>query len=938
MNSNARITRAVSCLLPLAFMHTGAAQTMDSNTTTEANADDEIYYLEAFQVDTTKDYGYLAVDSLAGGRVNTPLKLTPATVSSITSAFMQDLGLTDVRKALQWTANVVPETATAGKTGNAAFHDWAFNYRGSGAGQQGGPGPTRNYFSFYQNPDTYNVDRIEFLRGPNSLVFGLGTVGGTLTVYSKRPHLDDSLTTVTGRVNSNGGNRIELDTNQVLGEKAAIRVNTVADNFKGWSENDNGHFRAATVALQYKPFESTWITIEGEMATKHRTLFGYTLAEEVSGWDGVTASESWGAAPTGGTARTQAIQNAGAWGDWLSNFPVLIDGKIMHWAGGYASTNGMSDMWSNLNYQPVKGWYPDHVRKVGETTMQSTANVPVLPSSDWTYGNGLSDIRYRDLTISVDQRINDNMDLTLGGYYYKDNNTAQCYEGSGGAAIDINKQLPDGSVNPHFGEAFADFYLSKQTQKRSVAEMRAQLNYHFDADLGFTDLKQLFSASGAYKRQTISARQYLGLTIDTDTLTNVNDWSQYMVWAREYLSNPNAALKIPSSVYWEQNPAGYWYDFDDTFKLKDVAFFSNTRLFNDSLSILAGVRHDSYDEKLLEQRKDANQTDRLSKESDSGTTYSVGSVYYFHWLGAFVNYSENLQPPAAGTQSMLDGTRPGPERGKGLEYGLRISTEDHRYYASITRYVTKSTNHAVENPVNLRGIWSTVFNAHPELTRDSSLVDLAYSDTTALDVKGWEYEVTANPTDRIRIQASFAKPHTSIGDYYPNARKYVAQHMDEWLAYKASADTTEHANAIQTSIDGVQNTLNQTVAGAMQAGMVRYTANLFALYSFIDGDPLAGFSIGGGITKTGRSYAGVYEGEEYWGSNITTFSAVASYKTKILGKETRFALNVDNLLNNKDPIVTGYNYNYVDEKGVHIKDGYYMREPRTFTFTATVTF
>ena len=221
MNSNIRMKFCVGSLSLLAFAHTGFSQNTDSSTVNDS--EDDIYVMETFFVDATKDYGYVAVDSLAGGRVNTELKYTPSTVSSLTSAFIQDLSLNDVRDALQWTPNVVVEDHAAGKGfGGSAFHDWSFNYRSAGVGQQGGPGPKRNYFSFYQNPDTYNVDRIEVLRGPNSLVFGLGTVGGTLNVYTKRPHFDSTYATVSAQVDTNGGMRSTLDYNKPITDKIAI--------------------------------------------------------------------------------------------------------------------------------------------------------------------------------------------------------------------------------------------------------------------------------------------------------------------------------------------------------------------------------------------------------------------------------------------------------------------------------------------------------------------------------------------------------------------------------------------------------------------------------------------------------------------------------------------------------------------------------------------
>ncbi|HLP25782.1 MAG TPA: hypothetical protein VK477_08900, partial [Acidobacteriota bacterium] len=47
----------------------------------DPKTDDGVVQLETFVVNTDRDIGYVAVDSLAGGRTNTPIKLTPAAMS-----------------------------------------------------------------------------------------------------------------------------------------------------------------------------------------------------------------------------------------------------------------------------------------------------------------------------------------------------------------------------------------------------------------------------------------------------------------------------------------------------------------------------------------------------------------------------------------------------------------------------------------------------------------------------------------------------------------------------------------------------------------------------------------------------------------------------------------------------------------------------------------
>lgn len=945
------ITRMITLatVLTLGAQPALRAQTTASETTPPKTEKDDVYQLTPFVVNTDKDTGYVAVDSLAGGRTNTPIKFTPASMSAVTRTAIDDIGIQNVREALKWTPNVVPEDINAGKGfGGSAFHDWAFNYRGAGAGEQGGPGPTRNYFSFYQNQDTYNVERIEFLRGPNSIIFGLGTVGGQLSTYTKIPRTDRNHAKATLTVDNNKSNRLELDVNRRLSDTVAVRVNAVNDNNNGWRENDVNKTRAVDVAALWKISDSAQVRIEGEYAKIDRTLISSSIGDKVSGWDGVTASNTWGAAPTGGTSRTIPIQNAGAWGDWLNPFwvyvPSLPSGKqLMGWAGGYATTGSMVDAGQALNFVPYKGWLPTQIKLPWETSYSDTSKIPVRPSYDWTYGNGQSDIDYRNVTITYDQKLTENLDFTAAFYRYYDSQVAKDYEGTGGASIDINKQLPDGTANPNFGKAFADFFLSKQVQTRSVVEGRTQLNYHFDSQLFGSAWKQLFSVSASKKQLKQSARQYLGQVGNGTTISNPADWVQNMVWGRIYLDNPNQIMAIPEvvngrAVSYMPKADGYWFDFDDTFKLTDVAVMSQSSLFNDALTITVGARREDYDENLRELRRGANLTDNIVNESQSGNTYSAGAVYYLKGgLGVVANWSKNIQPPHAGSQPLLSGARPNPEEGKGLEYGLRYSTSDNKYYATLVRYDTKSRGHLVENPIGFRGIWQK-YNEAQNLATNSGNGNMAFSDTTSLNVQGYEFEITANPTKNLRLIASYGTQDTSKVDYYPDSRGYFAANLATWNAVvnNSALDSTKR-NTLRSEIASVENALAQATPGTKQDGQLKYTVAFFANYTF-SGQMLKGFEVGGGATYAAKPYAGILDNEVYYGDSRLTTNLSLQYHTKIMSVPTHFALYVDNVFDDQDPWVTSYHWGYTDSSGRHIKDGYILQAPRTFRLAARLEF
>jgi len=944
-----RFAPALSLTLCLPFALLAQTTPPTTPTTTTPEGEEETTLLSPFVVNTDKDNGYIAVDSLAGGRTNTPIKLTPASISSLTRTFIDDLAIQNVREALRWTPNVVATDQNAGKGfGGAAFQDWSFNFRSAGAGQQGGPGPTRNYFSFFQNPDTYNIERLEVLRGPNGLVFGLGTVGGTLSTYTKVPRFDKNATALTTILDTEGSLRFELDHNMRVSDKMAVRFNGLHDHNEGWRQGDVNKMDALDLAVLYKLGDQTSLRVEIEDAHKERTLISTTIADKSSGWDGVTASQTWGATPTGGNSRVDPIQNAGAWGDWLQPFyiytPSLGAKALLPWAGGFASTSTLSDKGVALPWQPKAGWYPAQIKLPWEATFSSTANIPVTPSRDWTYGHGVSETNYSNLSAFLDHRFSKNLDASVSFYRYYDDQFAKDYEGTGGAAVDINKQLPDGTANPNFGKQFADFFLSKQTQERSVTEFRGQVNYQFEATLFGAPWKQRFSAYAADKTTRISARQFLGQVGNGTTIGNPADWVFNMVWGRIYLDQPNQILNPPDvapngrQITYAPKADGFWFDFDEKFQSQEYAVLSHTQLLDDRLSILAGVRRDTYDRDVRELRKGPNLTDNIIAESDHGTSYSAGAVYYVtQWLGLFGNYSENILPPPAGSRAFINGDRPGPETGTGYDYGIRVSTDDGKYYASFSRYDTKSQNHLVENPIALRGVWQK-FNQVQGLNTDSGLGSLAYSDTTARDVTGWEFEVTANPLPNLRVQASYAIPDAEVVDFFPQSRAHFAENLAQWNAAvndatKSSSDRDE----LRAAIANAQNQLDQALPGGTQQGSVKSTASLFANYTFT-GEFLRGFSFGTGVSRTGKSFAGTFDGQEAWGSSVVTGSAVLAYEHKFGKINAHFALNIENLYNDRSPIITGYHWGYRDQNGGLVADQFYQQAPRTARLTARFQF
>src|SRR5687768_18424605 len=66
--------------------------------------------MSPFNVNTEKDVGYHAENTLAGSRLNARLKDTAGSVAVFTKEFMDDLMITDLNHLLEYTVNLEPDT------------------------------------------------------------------------------------------------------------------------------------------------------------------------------------------------------------------------------------------------------------------------------------------------------------------------------------------------------------------------------------------------------------------------------------------------------------------------------------------------------------------------------------------------------------------------------------------------------------------------------------------------------------------------------------------------------------------------------------------------------------------------------------------------------------------------------------------------------------
>jgi hypothetical protein len=222
--------------------------------------EDELVILTPFEVSATTDRGYQATETLAGTRIRTDLKDVGGGLSVYTKEFLKDIGATDNATLLQYTTNaeVAGTRGTYAGLGNGQTLNEDSNLRAPAGAQRvrglAAADTTRDFFVTDIPTDFYNVDRVDIQRGPNSILFGLGSPAGIVNASTRNADFGRNRGSVDARFGSYGTLRGNFDYNHVLIPKVlAIRIDGLAGNEKYQQEHAFQKDRRIYGAIRFDP-------------------------------------------------------------------------------------------------------------------------------------------------------------------------------------------------------------------------------------------------------------------------------------------------------------------------------------------------------------------------------------------------------------------------------------------------------------------------------------------------------------------------------------------------------------------------------------------------------------------------------------------------------------------------------------------------------------
>lgn len=806
---------------------------------------EEVKTLSVFTVTDSKDEGYRSTQTISGSRTVEQLRNTPNSISIFNRELITDL-----------MATTMPELSMYGLTGEINVNNGntiaTYVFRGIPSNF-----PLRDGLLWITPLDTYNIERVELLRGPNSFLFGEGAAGGSYNQLTKKA-LSYGFTKATFMAGSESFFRGELDINRPLHRKLDLRVNLAGQKSHGRPHFTHRDFHGITLALEYRPFKNTIIDMNVEWGNTDE------VRQQVMFGEAYSTSDLTGA----GTPLT-----------------VLT--------GGPTYVPALNTVYNTVGLR----------RTTGTNIIVSDERLVGREDNYWGPSSYFRNLQ-RSYHFEVQQRVGENLSLQASVATLHTVRDSMVPTGSGSASIyrDTAAVLPNGAPNPYYNELYTDFYF----RRRWFDEVRtnARVAAVYELKLPFTTQKLIATANynadtplGTFQSEFVTPGTpgFIGALVDANTVAayqaNFAVLRQNYFYRRAYLRDGD---KAQVTSFDNPNNRAFLYDIpaDGTagrqnerlFKTPGYGFGSSGTFLRGRVNTLVGWRHDAFWQNSS--RDYVNPVTGTwytipgtpySKLDYGKDSYNYGLVVHpAKFMSLYFNYAQSVGlSNGVGSAGLVPGTVQGLPGGDGYEYGIRWSFFGGRLESNWTYYISNGLRLSAGGPgaavsSELASIFGGDYNT-------------SGADTQTTRSTGLEFETTANLTKNWRLTWNISTNELETADRFPQLHEFQAQ------ARGMSQPTPLTDQFLQAQPDGVP-----------LPGFTKSRSNLVTNYTFGEGR-LKGLTIGGGFQFRGKQFQGIFDrnrdgvAEHIYAPGYTLWNLQMGYAATILKRRAQFSLNLFNI-------------------------------------------
>ena len=613
MQTRTFLTRSLLGLLASA---TALAQT--APTTSTPSVAEETIELSEFVITGDKASGYRATNAITATGIGSKIGETPLAINVVTGQLIQDTAGLEMREAL----NLVPGVLTNPRSESGVVirgFSGLISYRN---------GQYRR-----QLMTTWNMDRIEVIKGPAAIFFGAVRPGGIVNNVTTKPVFTGTFTDVKITGGNEGFYQGELFHNQVLSDKLAVRV-----GFGGMDVDGERNFEYKTESYMglsaiWKPTPNQQLTFDIEGI--NREMF-YLSSYPVRA---LANSKVYGAA--GAIAAQSAINRQSTTADSANR--------------AYLTTLGYSGTVGAANFHPLYDMFAPY--KYGDSVSYD--------STQWQEGQAV------DLDYLV--KINDSLvwQTTLN-YAFDDT-----------AGI----QPSDGDTRP-YADGSLRFRVEDFINVRDSYNVHNKLTWRFDLgptshtlQFGQEYQRVIFTRPGYFNAagQYVDSPGNSGSSSINPYVTNFIPGVTTPVSLRAVIAASGQGFNIVRER--EENNEGYF--------IVDQAKFFNERLF-----VLGGARYNKFSGDIKYNRPVTNSSRSASSPGGRADYDVIGAkgewtpqagflVKIIPEVSLFATYSESIEP---NFQLDADGNASEPIMSNSFDIGVKTEFLNGRLTASATYF------------------------------------------------------------------------------------------------------------------------------------------------------------------------------------------------------------------------------------------------------------
>ena len=799
-----------------------------------ASSQEPVVELSPFTVDTSRDTGYAAENTLAGSRLNARLRDTAGSVSVFTKEFLDDLAITDLAGLLNFTVNSELDTSAwqPGQPGqNPAISGENLLNRTMVRGLAASQG--MDYFTSITNMDPYRVGRFDDTRGANSLLFGVGAPGGVLNQSSKTAVTHRSSANLRYGFGSWDRSRSEIDVNRVLvKDRLALSLAGLHQENGGWRQFDFQDKRRIFAAVTARPTRTLTLQAMGETGRDQGAVIKTLPAvDEMLAWYdnrnargvGAVTFAPTTAAPTAAMIALGVTTRNGTTGG-LNRRATFIenDGTIFDAIGTYLS--------GSYNNAAVRA--PDGTP--GRTTSALIMTDPLFnPKRGNAGGPGsLREQRLHNYTLSADWQPTRKLSFNLAHHAQRTTLTTRTlvgndptFRGEPNTTLGLN-----GPANPFAGRLYVEGNWRGDIHFGEYRESRVSATYAFDPEPTWLGRHRLAAAAATSAQTDINELSWLSLV--GSPFGALASAANNRIAVRNYFTE--GQLDSYRAGDWRQLPRSFNFGgraYPLAFA-NDAAGANNSGMRQDTESGLAvlqsyfwrdrfvttfGYRTDRVSVNQFGYYTDSAIGDRPDRDPAKATvtnvnanTRTLGAVFHItDWFSLIANQSSNVGvPPLARTVFPLGNLAP-LSHGRGEDYGIGLDVLGGRLSARLVYFKAEEQGRITSTGIaGAPGLNTRVMDAfasvlagsgRPITSADWAAIYKAYTppaNAVASDFvsNGYEARITANLTRQWRLLLNYS--------YTDSLRTRLGNEMVDWYGLKPAAGGVRLVQGVKQDATG----------------------------------------------------------------------------------------------------------------------------------------